>query len=143
MPFISAADEDDGEDSESGQLDHVMEDEEDENSGEEDGDLSDDGGSQLSSLVLRMKGADLRVPKETDFCKLTEGMDDLEESRDEEEGETGTEGESDEDEKDSDDGGDDDKDDRGGVMTFSKEKVDEEVEKGKAVRNQLGMWLSG
>nr|XP_023823270.1 protein AATF isoform X2 [Salvelinus alpinus] len=31
-------------------------------------------------------------------------------------------------------------DDVGAVMTFSKEKVDEEVEKGKAVKDQLALW---
>lgn len=111
-------------------------DDDDEEEDKED-DLSDDGSSQVASLVLKMKGADLSFPKETDFRKLAEGMDDLGETDDEDEGETDTEEESEEeeDEEDSDEG-----DGSGGVMTFSKQKVDEEVEKGRAVKNQLGMW---
>lgn len=133
----------DDEDIEYGQLDQDMD--EDEEDGDEDedrdDDLSDNGSSQVSSLAAKMKSADLSFPKETDFRKLTEGMDDLGESEDEDEGETDAEGESEEgseeeDEEDShEDGGN-----SGGVMTFSKEKVDEEVEKGNAVKNQLGMW---
>ncbi|XP_058238561.1 protein AATF isoform X2 [Hemibagrus wyckioides] len=127
---------DDDEDSESGLLDQVMEEEEEE---EDEEDLSEDSGSQLSSLVSKMKGTDLSFPKETDFRKLTEGMDDLGESEEEEE--TDDEGESEEDEEDEEeDSEDNDEENEGGVMTFSKEKVDEEVEKGRAVKNQLALW---
>ncbi|MCJ8748813.1 hypothetical protein PDJAM_G00169040 [Pangasius djambal] len=145
--------EEDDEDIENGQLDEVMEDDDDDDEEEEEedddddededeDDLSDGDGSQLSSLVSKMKGADLSFPEETDFRKLTEGMDDLGESEDEDERETDAEGESEEgsEEEDEEDNDDDDDDDSGGVMTFSKEKVDEEVEKGKAVKNQLALW---
>ncbi|KAK2816555.1 hypothetical protein Q7C36_022826 [Tachysurus vachellii] len=131
-------DQDEDEDSESGQRDQVMEDVGEEDGDEDDDYISDDGGSQLSSLVSKMKGADLSFPKGTDFRKLAEGMDDLGESEDEEEGESDDEGESEEDEEE--DGDDSDEDVEGGVMTFSKEKVDEEVEKGRAVKNQLALW---
>lgn len=108
---------------------------------EEEEDLSDDGSSQVSSLVSKMKGADLSVPKEIDFRKLTEGMDDLGEGEGEDEDETDAEEESEEGSEDDEEDGDSEADDdSGGVMTFSKEKVDEEVERGKAVKNQLGMW---
>ncbi|XP_034156623.2 protein AATF [Pangasianodon hypophthalmus] len=140
----SADDDDEDDDEETGQLDEVMEDDDDdddvdddeEDDDEDEDDLSDGDGSQLSSLVSKMKGADLSFPKETDFRKLTEGMDDLGESEDEDEGETDSEGESEE-------GSEEEYEedvDSGGVMTFSKEKVDEEVEKGKAVKNQLALW---
>lgn len=136
--FVFSADDeddeqdDDDDDDSCGLLDQVMEEEE-----EDEEDLSEDSGSQLSSLVSKMKRTDLSFPKETDFRKLTEGMDDLGES---EEGETDDEGESEEDEEDEEeDSEDNDEENEGGVMTFSKEKVDEEVEKGRAVKNQLGM----
>lgn len=121
----------------------ATEDEEDDNDEEEDvededDDFSDDDGLQVSSLVSKMKDTDLNFPKETDFCELMEGMDDLGENEDE--GETDAEVESEEDSEEQDDeDNDNNADNSGGVMTFSKEKVAEEVEKGKAVKNQLGM----
>ncbi|KAL4647192.1 protein AATF [Arapaima gigas] len=99
--------------------------------------------SPMKTLVNKMKGTDITFPTEMDFHKLTEGMDDIGDSEDEE-GETGEE--EGEDESEVEDGEemeeeeeDVDKDDSA-VMTFSKEKVDEEVEKGKAVKNQLVLW---
>ncbi|XP_040496885.1 protein AATF isoform X2 [Ursus maritimus] len=79
-----------------------------------------------------------------DFEKFTEGMDDLgssEEEEDEEEesgmeegdGEEDSSGESEEDRAEDRNSGDD-----GVVMTFSSAKVSEEVEKGRAVKNQIG-----
>ncbi|TSL34520.1 Protein AATF [Bagarius yarrelli] len=124
-------DQDANTDSEGGQLDQIMDDDED--------NFSDDGSSHVSSLVSKMKGTDISFPKETDFRKLTEGMDDLGESEDEDEG-TGEEDEEEEEDSVDDDDDDDDDETEGGVMTFSKEKVDEEVEKGKAVKNQLALW---
>ncbi|KAL7834451.1 hypothetical protein SRHO_G00286980 [Serrasalmus rhombeus] len=125
--------------------------EEDDDDEEEDFDDDDDGGeedllndedsSQMSTLVSKMKGTDLGIPKETDFRKLTEGMDDLGESEDEEEDETDEEESGDgSEEEDEDEDVEEDEDDSGAVMTFSKEKVDEEVKKGKAVKNQLALW---
>ncbi|XP_017315376.1 protein AATF isoform X2 [Ictalurus punctatus] len=133
-------DDDDDEDIEDRQLDKEMEldddDDEEEEEDDEDEDIGDDDGSHMSSLVSKMKGTDLSFPKETDFRKLTEGMDDLEESESEDEGET----EDDSEEEDEEDDDKEDVGDSGDVMTFSKEKVDEEVEKGKAVKNQLALW---
>ncbi|XP_051748866.1 protein AATF isoform X2 [Ctenopharyngodon idella] len=87
-------------------------------------DLNEDDSSQMSSLVSKMKG--------TDFMKLTEGMDDLGDSEEEEDSAT-SEGESEV-------GSEEDEEEESALRTFSKEKVDEEVEKGKAVKNQLALW---
>ncbi|KAL6463371.1 hypothetical protein MHYP_G00277620 [Metynnis hypsauchen] len=115
-------------------------DDDDEEEEEEEDLLNDEDNSQMSALVSKMKGTDLGIPKETDFRKLTEGMDDLGESEDEEADETDEEDSDDGSEEEDDDEVEEDKDDSGAVMTFSKEKVDEEVEKGKAVKNQLALW---
>uniref|UniRef100_A0A8C1LUA0 Apoptosis antagonizing transcription factor n=1 Tax=Cyprinus carpio TaxID=7962 RepID=A0A8C1LUA0_CYPCA len=140
---------DDDDDEENGMLDKYMEcikddddEEEDEDDDDEDGDddeedekeqdddeedLNGDDSSQMSSLVSKMKG--------TDFMKLTEGMDDLGESEEDEE--------SADSEGDSEEGSEDEKEDEEeetALRTFSQEKVDEEVEKGKAVKNQLALW---
>uniref|UniRef100_A0A1A8IDU6 Apoptosis antagonizing transcription factor n=1 Tax=Nothobranchius kuhntae TaxID=321403 RepID=A0A1A8IDU6_NOTKU len=89
---------------------------------------------------------DTTSSKDVDFYKMTEGMDDLGVSDDdgdddqEEEEESGeeseglSEGESSENEE-MEGGLDEDV-----VRTFSQNKLDEEVEKGKAVRNQLALW---
>ncbi|XP_036925714.1 protein AATF isoform X2 [Sturnira hondurensis] len=82
----------------------------------------------------------------SDFEKFTEGMDDLgssEEEEDEEEesgmeegdGEEDLEGASEEDRA-----KDKNSEDDGVVMTFSSVKVSEEVEKGRAVKNQIALW---
>ncbi|KFV10850.1 Protein AATF, partial [Pterocles gutturalis] len=80
----------------------------------------------------------------TDFEKFAEGMDDVGSSEGEDEDDASMEEGSDEEEsgseshnnvKETKDGEDD-----GGVMTFSKGQEAEEVEKGKAVRNQLALW---
>ncbi|NXM42092.1 AATF protein, partial [Gymnorhina tibicen] len=85
----------------------------------------------------------------TDFEKFAEGMDDAGSSEGEDEGEDeddadmeeGSEeeeeygSENDEDGKETKDGEED-----GGVLTFSRGQESEEVEKGKAVRNQLALW---
>ncbi|XP_026200992.1 protein AATF [Anabas testudineus] len=102
-----------------------------------------DSDSQVDAKVeSKTKGADITFPQRVDFHKLTEGMDDLGVSEDDDE-ESGEDAEgSDEDES----SGDDDEmedagdEDDGAVRTFSQEKVDEEVEKGKAVKNQLALW---
>ncbi|XP_064250838.1 protein AATF [Passer domesticus] len=87
----------------------------------------------------------------TDFEKFTEGMDDAGSS----EGEDGDEDE-DEDDADMEEGSDEEEEfgsenhddgkeakgteDDGGVLTFSRGQESEEVEKGRAVRNQLALW---
>ncbi|XP_043095301.1 protein AATF isoform X2 [Puntigrus tetrazona] len=139
---LDGSDEDDDDDDEENEmLDKYMEcikdddEEEDEDDTEndekeqfdDDKDLNGDDSSQMSSLVSKMKG--------TDFMKLTEGMDDLGESEDEEES-ADSEGASKEGSEDE----DEEEEEETALRTFSKEKVDEEVEKGKAVKNQLALW---
>lgn len=86
------------------------------------------------------------IPNISDFEKFTEGMDDLgssDEEEDEEEesgmedgdGEEDLEGASEEDRAE-----DRNSEDDGVVMTFSSVKVSEEVEKGRAVKNQIALW---
>ncbi|KAK2111369.1 hypothetical protein P7K49_011115 [Saguinus oedipus] len=84
----------------------------------------------------------------SDFEKFTEGMDDLGSSEEEEDEESGmeegddeedSEGESEE-ESEEDRAGDRNSEDDGVVMTFSTVKVSEEVEKGRAVKNQIALW---
>uniref|UniRef100_A0A8B9L6B5 Apoptosis antagonizing transcription factor n=1 Tax=Astyanax mexicanus TaxID=7994 RepID=A0A8B9L6B5_ASTMX len=143
-------DDDDDEDLDNEELGEDLEDEEEsvegdeeEDEDDEDEDLNEDDSSQMSSLATKMKRTDLNIPKEIDFRKFTEGMDDLGESDSEEDGEM-DEGDSEEEEGEDDDDEDEeeegDEDDSGGVMTFSKQKVDEEVEKGQAVKSQLALW---
>ncbi|KAM4844226.1 protein AATF [Thomomys bottae] len=81
----------------------------------------------------------------SDFEKFTEGMDDLGDSGDEDdEEESGMEeGDVEEDlegESEEDRAGDRHSEDDGVVMTFSSVKVSEEVEKGRAVKNQIALW---
>ncbi|KAI7812891.1 protein AATF [Triplophysa rosa] len=136
-------DDDDDDDDESGMLDKYManindveeddiddEDEDDEMDEDQDDnddeeDLIGDNSSQMSSLISKMKG--------TDLMKFTEGMDDLGDSEDEEDSseDEEEEGESEEDSE---------EEEESALRTFSKEKVDEEVQKGKAVQNQLALW---
>ncbi|NWU79316.1 AATF protein, partial [Onychorhynchus coronatus] len=87
----------------------------------------------------------------TDFEEFTEGMDDAGNSEGEEEDEE----EDEDDDANMEEGSEEeeygsethdpppetqDSEDDGGVMTFSKGQESEEVEKGKAVRNQLALW---
>ncbi|XP_023060474.1 protein AATF isoform X2 [Piliocolobus tephrosceles] len=81
----------------------------------------------------------------SDFEKFTEGMDDLGSSEEEEEDEESgmEEGDDEEDfqgESEEDRAGDRNSEDDGVVMTFSSVKVSEEVEKGRAVKNQIALW---
>ncbi|TNN59512.1 Protein AATF [Liparis tanakae] len=73
------------------------------------------------------------LPQGVDFHKLTEGMDDLGVSEEEEDDDDGEEEESEDDDN-------EDSVDEDGVRTFSQVKVDKEVEKGKAVKQQLALW---
>ncbi|XP_026068271.1 protein AATF-like isoform X2 [Carassius auratus] len=121
-------DEDEDEDDIDDDDDDDDDDQEDEKEqGDDEEDLNADDGSQMSSLVSKMKS--------TDLMKLTEGMDDLGESEEDEES-ADSEGESEEGSEDE----EEDEEEETALKTFSKEKVDEEVEKGKAVKNQLALW---
>ncbi|XP_062341831.1 protein AATF isoform X2 [Osmerus eperlanus] len=143
--------EDEGEEEEEGD---GSDEEEGDGSDEEEGDGSDEeedsgeaGLSEVGGLVSRMKSAELTSSSVMDFHKLTAGMDDLEDGESEEEdGESEEEdGESEEEdgESEEEDGESEEEmedEELGSVRTFSKEKVDGEVEKGKAVKDQLALW---
>ncbi|XP_053864484.1 protein AATF isoform X2 [Malaclemys terrapin pileata] len=97
----------------------------------------------------RETSAQLQTPKFSfqnirDFEKFTEGMDDVgsseEEDEEEEDEEEGSNEEESGDASEEDVGDAKESEDDGGVVTFSKEKVSEEVEKGKAVKNQIALW---
>ncbi|XP_063059444.1 protein AATF isoform X2 [Engraulis encrasicolus] len=150
-------DDDDDDDDEGEEGDDIEDDDDEEEDDMEDEDEEDDLDDTLerdedaaqvkkAKSITKLKSSDITFPKETDFRKLTEGMDDLgvSEEDDDEEGDSEEEdGESDEDSEEEDEDeeeDDDDMEDDDGVMTFSKEKVDEEVEKGKSVKNQLALW---
>ncbi|XP_005393995.1 PREDICTED: protein AATF isoform X2 [Chinchilla lanigera] len=80
----------------------------------------------------------------SDFEKFTEGMDKLGSSEEEEEEESGMEdGDVEEDlegETERDRAGERQSEEDGVVLTFSSAKVSEEVEKGRAVKNQIALW---
>ncbi|XP_036307589.1 protein AATF [Pipistrellus kuhlii] len=116
----------------------------------EEQECGDDGDNSLA----KRKGSRSRSGKTpgfsfqniSDFEKFTEGMDDLGSSDDEEDeeeesgmedgdGEEDLEGASEEDRAE-----DRNSEDDGVVMTFSSAKVSEEVEKGRAVKNQIALW---
>lgn len=103
--------------------------------GDDDDEVIESDIAKMKSLVSKLKETDITLSSVTDFHKLTEGMDDLGESEDDDDEESDDEdGESEEEEIEN------EADDVEAVMTFSKEKVDEEVEKGKAVKDQLALW---
>ncbi|XP_057572176.1 protein AATF isoform X2 [Hippopotamus amphibius kiboko] len=110
------------------------------------GDADSSPAWKAGSRSCSKKASGFSVQSISDFEKFTEGMDDLgssEEEEDEEEesgmeegdGEEDFEGESEEDKAE-----DRASEDDGVVMTFSKAKVSEEVEKGRAVKNQIALW---
>ncbi|XP_033996609.1 protein AATF [Trematomus bernacchii] len=110
------------------------EEEEDDLEEDEDDDEEEEVGSD-AKLASKKKG--MTLPQGVDFNKLTEGMDDLGVSEDEDDDEEseGSDEDDDDSEMDNEEGEDD-----GTVRTFSQDKVDEEVEKGKAVKEQLALW---
>ncbi|XP_010311919.2 protein AATF [Balearica regulorum gibbericeps] len=106
-------------------------------------DLEDD---ERSDLSVEAKAPKFSFQNITDFEKFTEGMDDVgsSEGEDEDEDDNSMEEGSDEEEYGSENHDNvketKDSEDDGGVMTFSKGQETEEVEKGKAVKNQLALW---
>ncbi|XP_064837419.1 protein AATF [Oncorhynchus masou masou] len=138
---IEGSGEDDDEDDDENEEE---EEEEDDDADLEDGEAGDDDDddeeiesdiAKMKSLVSKLKETDITLSSVTDFHKLTEGMDDLGASEDDDDEESDDEdGESEEEEIEN------EADDVEAMMTFSKEKVDEEVEKGKAVKDQLALW---
>ncbi|XP_028443409.1 protein AATF [Perca flavescens] len=114
-------------------------DEEEDSLGDEEAD-DDENEEELVGSNAQL-GAQLAFPQGVDFHKLTEGMDDLGVSEDDDSGEETESSDEDDDEtEDNDDDDEEDEEDEGAVRTFSQEKVDEEVEKGNAVKNQLALW---
>ncbi|NXX23345.1 AATF protein, partial [Podargus strigoides] len=114
---------------------------------DQDDDLEDDGETDPSGKAKAPKFSFQNI---TDFEKFTEGMDDVGSSEGEDEDEGG-----DEDDASMEEGSEEEEygsenqdniqetkdiEDDGGVMTFSKGQETEEVEKGKAVKNQLALW---
>ncbi|XP_056133387.1 protein AATF [Lampris incognitus] len=92
-------------------------------------------GESAIKTLSKMRATDITFPQEMDLHKLTEGMDNLGESDESsEESEEGDDDSSEEDEM------EDDDEDEGTVRTFSQEKIDEEVGRGKAVKDQLALW---
>ncbi|XP_035417035.1 protein AATF isoform X2 [Cygnus atratus] len=104
-------------------------------------DLEDDKESDPSAKVTAPKFSFQNI---TDFEKFTEGMDDVGSSEEEDEDDASMEEGSDEEEYEGENHSDikdtKENEDDGGVMTFSKGRETEEVEKGKAVKNQLALW---
>uniref|UniRef100_A0A8B9CPX6 Apoptosis antagonizing transcription factor n=1 Tax=Anser brachyrhynchus TaxID=132585 RepID=A0A8B9CPX6_9AVES len=104
-------------------------------------DLEDDEESDPSAKVKAPKFSFQNI---TDFEKFTEGMDDVGNSEEEDEDDASMEEGSDEEEHEGENHSDikdtKENEDDGGVMTFSKGRETEEVEKGKAVKNQLALW---
>ncbi|XP_040895484.1 protein AATF [Toxotes jaculatrix] len=143
----SGEDDDEEEEEEDGSIEGLEEDEGEDSVGDEEADDDEEelesSDTRLDAGVAKTKGSDVTFPQGVDFHTLTDGMDDLgvseedDDSGDETEGSDEGEGSDDDDEMDDDDEGGEDE---GTVRTFSKEKVDEEVEKGKAVKNQLALW---
>ncbi|CAL8255374.1 unnamed protein product [Merluccius merluccius] len=154
--------EDDGED-EDGMTETKGEEEDDDDDDEDDeevesgDDVCDDIGASgdeketqdgttngtVKNLVSKMKRTDFVCAEKVDLHKLTEGMDDLGESDEDDDDDDDEDGEEDDDDDDDDseeEETEDENEDQGTVKTFSKEKVDVEVEKGKAVKNQLMLW---
>lgn len=135
-------DEDDEQDDEDDGLEELAEEgRSEEADGESDGNDLDEDDEEMSGSDAPLNSADLIFPREVDFHKLTDGMDELGVSEDDD-----TAGEE---TVDSDEAGGSDEseaededivEDEGAVQTFSQDKADEEVEKGKAVKNQLALW---
>lgn len=110
----------------------------------EEQECEDDGDRRKGSRSHSGKTPGFSVQHISDFEKFTEGMDDLGSSDEEDEeeesgveegdGEDDLEGASEEDGAEGRNREDDD------VMTFSSVRVSEEVEKGRAVKNQIGLY---
>ncbi|NXU23322.1 AATF protein, partial [Thalassarche chlororhynchos] len=102
-------------------------------------DLEDDEETDSSA-----KAPNFSFQNITDFEKFTEGMDDVGSSEGENEDDASVEEGGDEEEYGSENHDNiketKDSEGDGGMMTFSKGQEAEEVEKGKAVKNQLALW---
>lgn len=135
------SDADTDEDDEQYDEDDVLEELAEEGRSEEADGESDGDDAEMRGSHAPVNSADLIFPREVDFHKLTDGMDELGVSEDDD-----TAGEE---TVDSDEAGGSDEsqaededivEEEGAVQTFSRDKADVEVEKGKAVKNQLALW---
>ncbi|KAM7140033.1 protein AATF isoform 1-T1 [Macrochelys suwanniensis] len=110
--------------------------------GDQEGDLGSDQ-EEGGETSAQLRTPNFSFQNIRDFETFTEGMDDAGSSEEEDEEEEDEEGSN---EEESGDASEEDvadakeSEDDGGVVTFSKEKVSEEVEKGKAVKNQIALW---
>ncbi|KAM9357787.1 protein AATF [Symphorus nematophorus] len=131
-----------GDEEEESMGDEEAEDDDDENDLEDEEEEEEEEEEEGSDADAQTKGSDMTFPQGVDFRKLTEGMDDLGVSEDDDD--SGDEIEDEDDGSDDDEMEDDDEEehveDEGTLRTFSQDKVDEEVEKGKSVKNQLALW---
>ncbi|XP_005858756.2 PREDICTED: protein AATF [Myotis brandtii] len=153
-PLSGSSDKEISDEEESGDGDSeglgLEESDEDAMSAAEEQECGDDGDSSLAwrkgDRSHSGKTPGFTIQNISDFEKFTEGMDDLGSSDDEEDeeeesgmeegdGEEDLEGASEEDRAE-----DRNSEDDGVVMTFSSVKVSEEVEKGRAVKNQIALW---
>ncbi|CAG10268.1 unnamed protein product, partial [Tetraodon nigroviridis] len=119
--------------------------------GEEDAESDEDDSEEDEGMTVGdapLNAADLIFPQKVDFHKLTDGMDDLgvseDEDDDDDDDDDDTTGEETVDgEEDGASGGSEAEnqvEEEGAVHTFSQDRADEEVEKGKAVKSQLALW---
>lgn len=96
-----------------------------------------------TDVSVKAKAPKFSFQNITDFEKFAEGMDDVGGSEGEDEDDASMEEGSDEEECESETHDSvketKDKEDDEGIMTFSKREETEEVERGKAVKNQLGL----
>ncbi|XP_070249843.1 protein AATF isoform X1 [Myotis yumanensis] len=153
-PLSGSSDKEISDEEESGDGDSeglgLEESDEDAMSAAEEQEFGDDGDNSLAwrkgDRSRSGKTPGFTIQNISDFEKFTEGMDDLGSSDDEEDeeeesgmeegdGEEDLEGASEEDRAE-----DRNSEDDGVVMTFSSVKVSEEVEKGRAVKNQIALW---
>uniref|UniRef100_A0A4X2L099 Apoptosis antagonizing transcription factor n=1 Tax=Vombatus ursinus TaxID=29139 RepID=A0A4X2L099_VOMUR len=122
----------------------LVESDEEQRSSAEELESSDDGGSSLEDKGQREKrdthSSGFSFQSISDFEKFTEGMDDVGSGEEEEEEKNSMEEETDEegDGEEIEEAVPKDKNDDETVRTFSGGKVSEEVEKGRAVKNQIG-----
>ncbi|XP_067394205.1 protein AATF isoform X2 [Emydura macquarii macquarii] len=111
---------------------------------DQEGDVGDDQ-EEGRETAAKFKTPEFSFQNISDFAKFTEGMDEMgsSEEEDEEEDASMEEGSNEEEsgeESEEDVAGAKESEEDGGVVTFSEEKVSEEVEKGKAVKNQIELW---
>uniref|UniRef100_A0A4X2KTR5 Apoptosis antagonizing transcription factor n=1 Tax=Vombatus ursinus TaxID=29139 RepID=A0A4X2KTR5_VOMUR len=124
----------------------LVESDEEQRSSAEELESSDDGGSSLEDKGQREKrdthSSGFSFQSISDFEKFTEGMDDVGSGEEEEEEKNSMEEETDEegDGEEIEEAVPKDKNDDETVRTFSGGKVSEEVEKGRAVKNQIALW---